>query len=86
MYSFAIYDNKKKLIFLVKRDKYGMKPLYYSYTNNNNFIFSSEIKAIRKFNGKSEIDRVQLFKTSFFGLNSESKQILIFRKSNLVII
>ncbi len=72
MYSFAIYDNKKKLIFLV-RDKYGMKPLYYSYTNNNNFIFSSEIKAIRKFNGKSEIDRVQLLKTSFFGLNSESK-------------
>lgn len=72
MYSFAIYDNEKKLIFLV-RDKYGMKPLYYSYKNKDNFIFSSEIKAIRKFNNKSEIDRIQLLKTSFFGLNSDSK-------------
>lgn len=44
MFAFAIWDKKKKTIFLA-RDKIGKKPLYY-YHNKNQLIFASEIKAI----------------------------------------
>ena len=44
MFSFAIWDNNKKLL-LIARDRLGEKPLYYSYINNK-FIFGSEIKCI----------------------------------------
>lgn len=43
-FGFALYDLKKKLIFLA-RDRLGIKPLYYYY-DGKKFIFSSEIKAI----------------------------------------
>ncbi|MAG61431.1 asparagine synthase (glutamine-hydrolyzing) [Candidatus Pacearchaeota archaeon] len=43
MWAFAIYDKKKNKIFL-SRDKIGKKPLYYH--ENNNLIFSSEIKPL----------------------------------------
>ncbi len=44
MFSFALWDNKKKRLFLA-RDRIGIKPLYYYY-NNGKFIFASEIKTI----------------------------------------
>jgi len=44
MFSFAIWDKKKKKLFLA-RDRYGIKPLYY-YKNDTCFVFASEIKAI----------------------------------------
>lgn len=44
MFSFAIFDNFKKKLYLV-RDRYGTKPLYYSYYNGF-FIFASEVKSI----------------------------------------
>jgi len=43
MYAFALYDRKKKELFLA-RDKWGIKPLYYYYRNGS-FLFASEIKA-----------------------------------------
>ncbi len=46
MYSFAIWDNLKEEI-IVARDPLGIKPLYYSY-NNQQLIFSSEIKSLIK--------------------------------------
>lgn len=46
MFALAIYDEKKKRMFLA-RDKRGIKPLYYYY-DGNHFIFASEIKAIQK--------------------------------------
>lgn len=44
IFSFAIYDNKEKELFLA-RDHYGIKPLYYSETERG-FIFSSELKSL----------------------------------------
>jgi len=43
MFAFAIWDEKAKNLFLA-RDRIGIKPLY--YFNSNQFVFSSEIKAI----------------------------------------
>ena len=44
IFSFAIWDSKKKELF-VARDHFGIKPLFYTFKNNN-FIFGSEIKSI----------------------------------------
>ena len=44
MFAFAIWDNLKKKVFLV-RDRVGVKPLYYKF-DSEKLIFSSEIKAI----------------------------------------
>ena len=44
MFAFAIWDNKKKHLF-VARDKFGEKPFFYTYLDDYGFIFSSEIKS-----------------------------------------
>lgn len=56
MFAIAIWDSKKKELFLA-RDQWGIKPLYY-YKNNDTFMFASEIKALlehpdfkKEFNG-----------------------------------
>jgi asparagine synthase (glutamine-hydrolysing) len=44
MFAFAIWDKRRKELFLC-RDRYGIKPLYYTLQNNT-FVFGSEVKAI----------------------------------------
>lgn len=44
IFAFAIWNDKKEEIF-VARDQFGIKPLYYSFVDDN-FIFASEVKAI----------------------------------------
>ncbi|MBN2143135.1 MAG: asparagine synthase (glutamine-hydrolyzing) [Candidatus Aureabacteria bacterium] len=44
IFAFAIWDEKKKELFLA-RDRLGIKPLYY-YFKDGKFLFASEIKSI----------------------------------------
>jgi asparagine synthase (glutamine-hydrolysing) len=46
MFAIAAWDREKKELWL-SRDRYGIKPLYYTYVNNK-FLFASEIKAFLK--------------------------------------
>lgn len=43
MFAFAIWDRKEKKLFLA-RDRYGIKPLYYTVAKGN-FLFASEVKS-----------------------------------------
>ena len=50
MFAFMIYDMKKKLFFGA-RDFFGIKPFYYTQTEEGNLVFCSEIKGILQFPG-----------------------------------
>jgi asparagine synthase (glutamine-hydrolysing) len=44
MWAFALWDNKKKVLFCA-RDRFGIKPFYYTFIDNT-ILFASEIKAL----------------------------------------
>jgi asparagine synthase (glutamine-hydrolysing) len=44
MFAFAIWDQRRRRLFIA-RDRVGIKPLYYSVTNDS-LLFASELKAI----------------------------------------
>ncbi len=47
IFAFAVY-NKENDELIIVRDQFGVKPLYYYYYDQN-FLFSSELKAINKY-------------------------------------
>ena len=55
MWALAIWDKEKKELFL-SRDRYGKKPMFYSFVNGK-FIFASEMKAIYPFLDRLEISK-----------------------------
>lgn len=60
MWAFAIWDTKKKNIFLA-RDRFGIKPLYYLFIPNKIFAFASETIAFKYLDGyKRELDQKTL--------------------------
>jgi len=45
MFAFAIFDEKRNSLFMA-RDRFGIKPLYYGFLDNNTFGFGSELKSL----------------------------------------
>lgn len=45
MWAFAIYDRNEHSLFL-SRDRFGVKPLYYTEPDSHSFAFASEMKAL----------------------------------------
>ena len=77
MFSFAIYDQKKKITIL-GRDLFGIKPLYFSVIDEG-IVFSSEILAIKKVNlQKLNISEDKLLE--FFQLQYCSGKKTIFKE------
>jgi|SRR5450432_96809 len=59
MFAFALWDRQEHELFLV-RDRLGIKPVYYGWVNGD-FVFASELKAIRAYPGfDGQIDRDSL--------------------------
>lgn len=66
MFAFAIYDNHDETVFIA-RDRVGKKPLKY-FTNENCFIFASELKAIlTQFEVPTSPDRLAIQKYFLYG-------------------
>ena len=58
VFSFCIYDTTKKNIFLA-RDRFGIKPLYYSI-NEKHIVFSSSVKGIINYKNNKQINPIAL--------------------------
>lgn len=72
MWAFAIWNNKKKELFL-SRDNFGEKPLYY-YLCKDGFFFGSEIKFIKSLCKKNfKINKELIKKNLFLGYKSLHK-------------
>ncbi len=50
MWAFALWDDQEKKL-LLSRDRFGVKPLYYSKTSENTFAFASETRAFKFLKG-----------------------------------
>ena len=55
MWAFAIYDKSKNILFC-SRDRFGIKPFYYTEVENK-FIFGSEIKQLLEFYTKRYVNK-----------------------------
>jgi asparagine synthase (glutamine-hydrolysing) len=64
MFSFAIWDNLNKKLFCA-RDRFGEKPFYYHY-NNDEFVFASEMKALFAIGIEKKVNRKRTFEYLLF--------------------
>ncbi|MDO5398383.1 MAG: asparagine synthase (glutamine-hydrolyzing) [bacterium] len=57
IYAFAVYDTMRQRVFLC-RDRFGVKPLFYTSAPDGAIVFASEIKALFKYPGVTpKLDR-----------------------------
>jgi asparagine synthase (glutamine-hydrolysing) len=66
MWSFAIYDRKKQILFC-SRDRFGIKPFYY-LEHNKQFCFGSEIKQLLPFLDSTKVNQQVLLEYLITGL------------------
>lgn len=74
-FSFAIFNNKSKELFIA-RDRYGIKPFYYTLQHDF-FCFGSELKALLKFEIAKELNKAALLQ--YFHLNYIAGEQSIFK-------
>lgn len=74
-FSFAFYD-KINNTFLLARDRFGVKPLYF-YLDKEKLAFASELKPLLELTGPQEINQNQLY--TYFRLNYCSGHETIFK-------
>ncbi len=76
MWAFAIFDTKNQNLFCA-RDRYGIKPFYYTKTGSN-FYFASEMKALLCLEDvSSEVDTTKILRYLAWGVTDEDNQTLI---------
>ena len=76
MFAFAIWDNNEKTLFCA-RDRFGIKPFYY-YSDNKQFTFGSEIKAILQ---SENIDRTLSYEAldSYFAFGYITSDLSVYK-------
>jgi len=74
MWAAAIYDKKRDTILLT-RDRFGIKPLYYSIKDNN-LIFGSEIKFVSSFFDNLEANEQMVYEYLRFNYIDHTKETL----------
>ena len=72
MFAIAFYDTKNQTVTLI-RDRVGVKPLY--YYNGDDFVFSSELKAIMQYKDDLQINKDALYEFFQFGYISSNLSI-----------
>lgn len=63
MWAFALWDMEKEKLFC-SRDRFGIKPFYYTFQNNQ-FVFASEIKALLE-SVPAKINKDTLYKYLYY--------------------
>ena len=71
-WAFAIHDKKRNIVF-VSRDRFGIKPLYYTIIDDN-FIFGSEIKQVIHFQNKNKLNMKILMDYLVVGFEEHSNE------------
>lgn len=72
MWAFAIYNKIEDLIFC-SRDRFGVKPFFYSEVNNK-FVFGSEIKQLLPFHEQNFANLSMLLDFLVMGLSEHTEQ------------
>lgn len=72
MWAFAIYDKVKDIIFC-SRDRFGIKPFYYTEVDKK-FIFGSEIKQLLEFYEDNIVNKTILIDYLLYGLEEHTNE------------
>lgn len=72
MWAFSLYDKEKNILFC-SRDRFGIKPFYYTEVENN-FVFGSEIKQLLLFYPKRYVNKSILMDYLVIGFEEHSNE------------
>lgn len=76
MWSFCLWDNKEKSA-LFGRDRFGKKPLYYSFLGANKLVFASEMKGIYPFlNTIEPNEKINIYLQHLFDYESSEECVI----------
>lgn len=72
MWAFAIYDKEREIIFC-SRDRFGIKPFYYTEVDNK-FVFGSEIKQLLEFYDERYVNKKILMDYLVIGYENHTNE------------